>query len=60
MKKVSFMLDEITDRYLKVLAKYEDISKSDLLRRIVRKEAKDMAYKAGILNKHEISEFINK
>ena len=60
MKKISFTIDEDTDRLLKTLAWIEDISKSELVRRIIRKEAKDMAYRHGILNRHEIEEYINK
>ena len=60
MKKVSFLLDNKTDSYLKTLARCEGVTKSDLLRRIVRKEVKEMAYRAGIMNRHEIEKFINK
>ena len=60
MKKVAFMLDENTDRILKTIARCEDISRSDLIRRIVRKEAKQMAYRMGFLPKDEINEYINK
>ena len=60
MKKVSFLLDEDTDKLLKALAKYEDISKSDLIRHIVRREAKLMAYRAGIIDWHEIEVYISK
>ena len=60
MKKVSFMLDENTDRILKTIARCEDTTKSDIIRKIVRKEAKQMAYRMGFLPKDEIKEFINK
>ena len=60
MKKVSFMLDENTDRILKTIARSEDISKSDLIRRIVRKEARIMAFRMGFLPKDEVEEIINK
>ena len=60
MKKVSFMLDEDTDRILKTIARCEDVSKSDIIRRIVRKEVKNMAYRMGFLNRQQIEEFINK
>ena len=60
MKKVSFMLDENTDRILKTIARCEDVSRSDIIRRIVRKEAKQMGYRMGFLPKDEVKEFINK
>ena len=60
MKKVTFLLDEDTDRILKTIARCEDASKSDILRMIVRKEAKSMAYRMGFLPKDEIKEFVNK
>ena len=60
MKKISFMLDENTDKILKTIARCEDMTKSDVLRKIVRKEAKQMAYRMGFLPKDEIKQFINK
>ena len=60
MKKVSFMIDEETDRILKTIARYEDISKASVLRNIVIKEAWNRAHRMGFLPKHEIEKFINK
>ena len=60
MKKISFMLDEDTDKTLKTIARCEDVSKSEIIRRIIRKEAKNLAYRMGFLPKDEIEEFINK
>ena len=60
MKKVSFMLDENTDKILKTIARCEGVSKSDIIRHIVRKEAKEMGYRMGFLPKDEIKQFINK
>ena len=60
MKKVSFLVDEETDRTLKTIARCEYTSKSEILRRITKKEAKKMAYRMGFLPKDEIEEFINK
>ena len=60
MKKVSFMLDENTDRILKTIARCEDVSRGEIIRRIVRKEAKSMGYRMGFLPKDEIKEFIDK
>ena len=60
MKKVSFLLDEETDRIVKTIARCEDTSKASVLRNIVTKEARNRAYKMGFLPKDEIEEFINK
>ena len=49
MKKVSFMIDEDTDRILKTIARCEGVTKSDILRMIIRKEAKNMGYRMGFL-----------
>ena len=60
MKKVSFMIDEDTLKLIDTIAYCEDINRSDLIRRIVRKEIRDMAYRHGILDRHEIQNYINK
>ena len=60
MKKISFLLDEETDRILETIARCEGVSRSDIIRKILRKEAKNMAYRMGFLNRQQIEEFINK
>jgi len=60
MKKISFLIDEETDRILKTIARCEDISKASVIRNIVTKEARNRAHKMGFLNKHQIEEYINK
>ena len=54
MKKVTFLLNEDTDKILKTIARCEYVSKSEIIRRILEKEAKRMAYRMGFLPKDEI------
>ena len=56
MKKVTFLLDEETDGTLKTIARCKYVSKSEIIRRILEKEAKRMAYRMGFLPKDEIEE----
>lgn len=60
MKKVTFVLDEETHKLLKTLAWSEDTTMSNLIRLILTKKVREMAYQKGVLNTHEIKEFINK
>ena len=60
MKKVTFLIDNESHSLLKSVAWAEDKSVSSLLRIIVTKRIREMAYQKGIFNTHEIKEFINK
>ena len=54
MKKVTFVLDEKTHRLLKTLAWTENTTMSNLIRLILTKRVREMAYQKGILNTQQI------
>ena len=60
MKKISFQVDDQTYRLIQTIAKVKDTSMSSLLRNIITKEIRDKAYQMGILNTHEINNYVNK
>ena len=60
MKKMSFQVDDETYRMIETIAKAKDTSMSSLIRNIITKEIRFMAYNMGILKTHEINEFVNK
>ena len=57
MKKVTFLIDGESHRLLKTLAWTEDTTVSNLIRLILTKRVREMAYQKGILNTQQIKEF---
>ena len=57
MKKVTFLIDDESYKLLKSVVWAEDKTVSRLLRVIVTKRIREMAYQKGILNTRQIKEF---
>jgi len=57
VKKVTFIIDDESHKLLKSLAWSEDTTMSNLIRLILTKKVREMAYQKGMLNTHQIKEF---